>query len=72
LTGIRDRNAYTFTVRKPEEKRTTFEHVCSEGWLILRYTLNEIWREGMDWIHLAKIKAQWSALINVVMKLRVP
>jgi hypothetical protein len=28
--------------------------------------------EGVDWMHLAKEKDQWWALVNTVMKLPVP
>jgi hypothetical protein len=27
---------------------------------------------GVDWIGLAKVRDKWSALVNAVMKLRVP
>jgi hypothetical protein len=28
--------------------------------------------EGVDWIHIAQDRAQWRALVNTVMNLRVP
>jgi len=34
--------------------------------------LMEIGWEGVDWIHLAQIRDQWRALVNVVMNLWVP
>jgi hypothetical protein len=32
----------------------------------------EIGCEGVDWIHLAQDRDQWQAVVNTVMKLRVP
>jgi hypothetical protein len=32
----------------------------------------EIWCKAFDWIHLAKDRDQWRALVNTVMNLRVP
>jgi hypothetical protein len=32
----------------------------------------EIRFEGVDWMHLAQDSEQWTALVNMVMKLRVP
>jgi hypothetical protein len=34
--------------------------------------LREIRWDGMDWIDLAQDMDQWKALVNTVMKLRVP
>jgi hypothetical protein len=34
--------------------------------------LREIELDGMDWIDLAQDMDQWRALVNMVMKLRVP
>jgi hypothetical protein len=34
--------------------------------------LKEIVWEGMDWIHVAKNRTQWRAVLNTVMSLRVP
>jgi hypothetical protein len=34
--------------------------------------LREIREGGMDWIDLAQDRDQWRALVNTVMKLRVP
>jgi hypothetical protein len=30
------------------------------------------WWEGVDWIHLSQDRDQWRALMNTVIKLRVP
>jgi len=32
--------------------------------------LREAW-EGVDWMHLAQDRDQWSALVNIVMNLQV-
>jgi hypothetical protein len=34
--------------------------------------LREIEWDGMDWVHVAKDEDHWRALVNTVMKLRVP
>jgi hypothetical protein len=34
--------------------------------------LREIGCDGMDWIELAQDRDRWMALVNTVMKLRVP
>jgi hypothetical protein len=36
------------------------------------HILREIGWGGMDWIDLAQDRDQWRALVNTVMKLRVP
>jgi hypothetical protein len=42
------------------------------GWKILKFIFKEIGWCGMDWIDLAYDRDQWRALVNTVMKLRVP
>jgi hypothetical protein len=37
-----------------------------------RIDLREIGWEGVDWVHLAQDRDLWLALVNTVMKLRVP
>jgi hypothetical protein len=34
--------------------------------------LREVGWEGVDWIHLSEDRDRWQALVNTVMKLRVP
>jgi hypothetical protein len=41
------------------------------GWTI-KTDLREIGWDGMDWIDLAQDRDQWRALVNTVLKLRVP
>jgi hypothetical protein len=38
----------------------------------IKMVLREIERGGMDWFDLAQDRDQWKALVNTVMKLRVP
>jgi hypothetical protein len=41
------------------------------GRIILKQIL-EKWDAGMNWIHLAQDRDRWQALVNGIMKLRVP
>jgi hypothetical protein len=38
----------------------------------IRRDLKEIRWEGVDWMHLTKVKDQWWDLVNMVMNLQVP
>jgi len=38
----------------------------------MRIDLKEIWWEVMDWMYLAQDRDQWLAVMNNVMKFRVP
>jgi hypothetical protein len=38
----------------------------------IKVALREIGWDGMDWIDLAQDRDQWMALVNAVLKLRVP
>jgi ribosome biogenesis protein Nip4 len=38
----------------------------------IKICLREIGRSDMDWIHLARVRDQWKAVVNTVMNIRVP
>jgi hypothetical protein len=38
----------------------------------IKMNVREIRWEGLDWMNLAEDRDQWRALVNTVMKLRVP
>jgi hypothetical protein len=66
-----NRNAYGILVGKPEGKRPLGRQ--RRRWVDnVKKDLREIGWEGMDWIDLAQNRDQWRALVNTVMKLRVP
>jgi hypothetical protein len=66
------RNAYRILVKKPEGKRPLGKPRCM--WVDnIKMYLREIGWGGIDWIDLAhQDRYQWRALVNTVMKLRVP
>jgi hypothetical protein len=51
-------------VRNPEGKRP-FRRPRSR-WEDIRMNLREIVWEGMDWIHLGKVRHKWEALVEMV------
>jgi hypothetical protein len=65
------RNAYRLLVGKPEGKRSLGRP--RRRWVdnIKRYLREREW-DGADWIDLAQDRDQWRALVNTVIKLRVP
>jgi hypothetical protein len=64
-------NAYRILVGKPEGKRPLGRPRCR--WEDnLRMDLREIGWCGMDWIDLAQDMEQWRALVNTVLKLKMP
>jgi hypothetical protein len=65
------RNLYNMFVRKPEGKRPLGRPRCRREDNI-RMDLREIRWKGVDWIRLSQDRDQWRALINTVMKIRVP
>jgi hypothetical protein len=65
------RNAYRILGGKPEGKRSLGRPRCK--WVDnIKMDLREIGWSCMDWIHLAQDRDQWSALVNMLMNLRVP
>jgi hypothetical protein len=64
-------NAYKILVGKHEGKRSRRRHRRRwEG--NIRMDLRQGGWEGVDWMHLVQDRDQWRALVNTVMKLRVP
>jgi hypothetical protein len=65
------RTAYRILVGKPKGKRPIVRP--RRRWMNnIKMVLIEIRGGGMDWINLAQDGEQWGALVNTVMKLRVP
>jgi hypothetical protein len=65
------RNAYRILVGNPEEKRPLGR--ARRRWVDnIKMDLREIGWDGRDWINLAQDRDQWRALVNAVMKVRVP
>jgi hypothetical protein len=64
------RNAYEILVGKPEGKRP-LGVLGIDGRIILERILGKL-REVVDWIHLARNRDQWLAIVNAVMNIRVP
>jgi hypothetical protein len=65
------RNAYRILVGKPEGMRPLGRP--RRRWADnIKMDLRDIGWDGMDWIDLAQDRDQWRALVNTVLKLRVP
>jgi hypothetical protein len=65
------RNAYRILVGKPEGKQSLGRP--RRRWADdIKMDLIEIIWDGTDWIDIAHDRDQWRALVNTVMKLRVP
>jgi hypothetical protein len=64
------RNVYNILVRKPAWKRPLEKP--TRRWEDNGMHLGEVGLEGVDCIHLAQDRDQWRALVDTVMKLRVP
>jgi hypothetical protein len=65
------KNAYRILVGKPEGKRPLGRP--RQMWVDnIKMDLRDIGWDGMGWIELAQDRDQWRALVNTVVKLRVP
>jgi hypothetical protein len=65
------RNVYRLLVGKPEGKRPL--GIPRRRWMDnIKMDLLEIVLNVVDWIGLAQDRYRWRALVNSVMKLRVP
>ena len=56
---------------KARKKEITMKTKTKQG-VNIKMNLREIGSGGMDWIELAQDRAQWKALVIMVMNLRVP
>jgi hypothetical protein len=65
------RDVYRVLVGKPDGKRSLerLRHRWEDN---VKMNLQEVGCGGMDWIHLAQDRDRWRALVNAVMKIRVP
>jgi hypothetical protein len=65
------RGAYNILGGRPEGRRPLGRH--RRRWEDnIKMGLREIGFGDVDWIHLAQYRDRWRALVNTVMKLRVP
>jgi hypothetical protein len=65
------RGAYRALVRKPEGRRPLGRP--RRRWENnIKIDLREVGWEGIDWIDLAQDRNRWRAVVNTVMKFRVP
>ena len=68
---VERRGVYRVLVGKPEEKRPLRRH--RRRWEDnIMMDFQEVRCEGMDWIELDQYRGRWQALVNAVMKLRIP
>jgi hypothetical protein len=64
-------NAYKILIGRPKGTRPLGKPRCTREDNI-RMDIKEMWWQGMDWIRLVQSMEHWRALVNTVMKLRVP
>jgi hypothetical protein len=65
------RNAYRTSIGKPDGKRSLGRPRRRWEYNIKMDLRGTVWK-GKNWIHLAKDRDYWRALVNMVMNLRVP
>jgi hypothetical protein len=70
-TNGKKRNAYRLLVGKPETKRR-LERIRRRWVDNIRMDLGEVGWGDVDWIGLAQDRNRWRALVNSVLKIRVP
>jgi transposase len=70
-TNEEERNAYRILVGKPEGKRP-LGRPRRRSVDNVRIDLRDTGLGGMVWVDLAQDRNQWRALVNAVMKLRIP
>jgi len=66
------RNAYNILVGKPEGKKPIGRFWRRWEDYYYYFDLRKIWREVVEWFHLAQDRDQWWTAVNTVMNLRVP
>jgi hypothetical protein len=64
------RNMQRILVRKPETMHLV--DLGTDGRITVKWILNRMGEEVMDWIHLAQDRDKWQALVDKVMDLQVP
>jgi hypothetical protein len=66
-----ERGKYRILVRKPEGNRPLGRprHRWEDN---IKADLLEVGCGGMDWIELAQDRDRWRALVNAVLKIRIP
>jgi len=52
-------------------ERGHLEELSMDRRIVLKWIFKK-WGGGMDWIGLVQVRDRWRALLNAVMKLRVP
>jgi hypothetical protein len=71
IVGGEMKNSYKILVRKPEWKRPLGRQ--RRRWEDnIKTDLRKIVFGDVDWIHMARDRDRWRALVNTVMNLRVP